>query len=247
MPGLHSAEVALFLRQRDDLNNGVKPFGVSRPLTLPSTPHGSSPSGSYSVFMNFTRLSGVAATAFALCHFTAMAQSPFLYHMTLRGTSYQTNATGNLAPTPLTEKVLVDDAATKGGVSPSSVLLVYHLQSSGLGDTIDFVDANTGITLSTLFGLYFGDDATLGRTAATNATQTEVRRLDYIYTQQNTTYTSYNSHSMGSAFTVKRFLTDTNGITQVVVEAQMSWIANPSGTNGTRVCTANISTSTPFR
>ena len=186
-------------------------------------------------------------TAFAVCHFTAMAQFPFLYHMTLRGTCYQTNASGNFVSTLLPEKGLVDDAATKGGVNPSSVLLVYHLQSSGLGDTIDFVDANTGITLATLFGLYFGDDATLGRSAATNATHTEVRRVDYIYTQQNTTYTSYNSHSMGAAFTVKRFLTDTNGTTQVVVEAQMSWIANPTGTNGTRVCTANISTSTPFR
>jgi hypothetical protein len=148
---------------------------------------------------------------------------------------------------PITDKILVQDAAQKGGVNPGSILLVYHLQSSGLGDTIDFVDANTGLTLSTLFGLYFGDDASLGRTAATNATQTEVRRLDYVYTQQNTTYTSYNSHSMGAAFTVKRFLTNTNGTSQAVVEAQMSWIANPSGTNGTKVCTASFNTTTPFR
>jgi len=196
--------------------------------------------------MNCIRLLGLAVIATFTCNPDALAQSPFLYHMTLRGTCYQTNASGNFVAVPLTEKTLVDDAAQKGGVSPSSIALVYHLQSSGLGDTIDFVNANTGSTLANLFGLYFGDDATLGRTAATNSTQTEVRRLDYIYTQQNTTYTSYNSHSMGSAFTVKRFLTDTNGVTQTVIEAQMSWIANPSGTNGTKVCTANISTSTPF-
>jgi hypothetical protein len=188
----------------------------------------------------------MAALAFAICHISVMAQSPFLYRLSLRGTCYQTNASGNFISTPITEKVLVDDAARAGGLSPSAIALVYHLQSSGLGDTIDFVNANTGSTVASLFGLYFGDDATLGRTAATNATQTEVRRLDYIYTQQNTTYTSYNSHSMGSAFTVKRFLTDTNGLTQVVVEAQMSWIANPAGTNGTKICTANFSTSTPF-
>jgi hypothetical protein len=196
--------------------------------------------------MNSTRLSGLTALTLAICHITAVAQSPFLYRMTLQGTCYQTNASGNFVATPLTEKVLVDAAAKAGGLNPSSIALVYHLQSSGLGDTIDFVDAHTGSTLANLFGLYFGDDPTLGRTAATNSTQTEVRRVDYIYTQQNTTYTSYNSHSMGAAFTAKRFLTDTNGVTQIVVEAQMSWIANPSGTNGTRVCTANISTSTPF-
>lgn len=188
----------------------------------------------------------MAAIALAIGLLNASAQSPFLYRMTLRGTCYQTNASGNFVSLPLTEKVITDAAAQAGGLNPSSIALVYHLQSSGLGDTIDFVDANTGSTLANLFGLYFGDDTTLGRTAATNSTQTEVRRVDYLYTQQNTAFTSYNTHSMGAAFTVKRFLTDTNGVTQTVVEAQISWIANPSGTNGTRICTASISTSTPF-
>ena len=180
------------------------------------------------------------------CEVGLYGQSPFLYHLTLQGTCYQTNATGNFEATPITDSIIVQKAAQAGGANPASIALVYHLQSSGLGDTIDLVDANTGTTLTTLFGLYFGDDTTLGRTAATNSTQTEIRRLDYIYTQQNTAYTSYNSHSMGAAFTVKRFLTDTNGTTRATVEAQMSWISNPSGTNGTKVCTANFNTTTPF-
>jgi hypothetical protein len=182
-----------------------------------------------------------------LCQASCLAQSPFLYNLTMQGTCYQTNSTGNFVATPLTEKILVADAAAKGGVNPSSIALMYHLENSGLGDTLDFVDVNTGSTLVNLIGLYFGDDSTLGRTAATNSTQTEIRRLDYVYTQQNTTYTSYNSHSMGSAFTVKRFLTDTNGTTHAVIEAQMCWIANPQGTNGTKLCTVNFSTTTPFR
>ena len=194
--------------------------------------------------MNWTKLLALAATGVGIFHFNAAAQSPFLYRLTLQGTCYQTNGSGNFVATPITDKVLVQDAAR--GVSPDSIALVYHLQSSGLGDTLDFVDANTGSTLANLFGLYFGDDPTLGRSAATNSTLTEIRRLDYIYTAKNTTYTSFNSHSMGSAFTVKRILTDTNGIMHLTVEAQMSWIVNPSGTNGTKVCTANFNTTTPF-
>ncbi len=181
-----------------------------------------------------------------LCRVSAVAQSPYLYHLTMQGICYQTNGSGDFVASPLTDKVIVQAAAQAGGVSPTSIALVYHLQNSGLGDTIDLVDANTSSTLINLFGLYFGDDASLGRSAATNATRTVIRRLDYVYTQQNTTYTSFNSHSMGSSFTVKRFLTDTNGVTHLTVEAQMSWIANPSGTNGTRLCTVNFTTTTPF-
>lgn len=182
----------------------------------------------------------------AACQCSLKAQSPFLYHLTLQGTIYQTNSSGNFVATPITDKILVQNAAQAGGVSPSSIALVYHLQSSGLGDTIDLVDSGTGKTLVNLFGLYFGDDPTLGRSASTNATQTEIRRLDYIYTQQNTTYTSFNTHSMGSAFTTKRFVADTNGVTHATVEAQMTWIVNPSGTNGTKLCTASFNTTTPF-
>lgn len=196
--------------------------------------------------MNLTRLLAAVSTCLGICHSSSLAQSPFLYHLTLQGTCYQTNGSGNFVATPLSENILVQDAAKTGGVSPSSIALVYHLQNSGLGDTIDFVNATNGSTLANLFGLYFGDDPTLGRLAATNATHTEIRRLDYLYTQRNTTYTSFNTHSMGAAFTVKRFLTDTNGTTYITVEAQMSWIANPTGTNGTRVCTANFNTTTPF-
>lgn len=197
--------------------------------------------------MNSSKLLGIGAACALLCQVeSTRAQSPYLYHLTMQGTCYQTNGSGDFVSTPMTDQVLVQMAAQSGGLSPSSIALVYHLQSSGLGDTIDVVDANTGSTLVNLFGLYFGDDASLGRSAATNATRTVIRRLDYIYTQQNTTYTSFNSHSMGSAFTVKRSLTDTNGTTHVTVEAQMSWIVNPSGSSGTKLCSVNFSTTTPF-
>jgi len=194
--------------------------------------------------MNVTKVLGLTGCAI-FWHITLLAQSPYLYHLTMQGTCYQTNGSGNFVATPLNEKVLVEDAARSGNVSPSSISLVYHLQSSGLGDTIDIVDTN-GATVVNLFGLYFGDDASLGRSAATNSDSTEIRRLDYVYTQRNSTYTSFNSHSMGSAFTVKRFIIATNGVTQATIEAQMSWIVNPQGGNGTKLCTVNFNTTTPY-
>jgi hypothetical protein len=196
--------------------------------------------------MNLTQLLALGTTCAVLCQFTATAQSPFLYRLTMQGTYYQTNGAGDFVAAPLTDKIILQDAAQAGGVSPDSIALVYHLQNSGLGDTIDVVNASTGATIVNLFGLYFGDDSSLGRSAATNASQTVIRRLDYIYTQPNTTYTSFNTHSMGSAFTTKRILTDTNGVTHYTIEAPMSWIVNPSGTNGTKLCTVNLSTTTPF-
>ena len=194
--------------------------------------------------MNSVR--SVAAGFLLASPFVAFAQTPFLYHLTFQGTCYQTNSTGNFVATPITDKTLVQDAAKAGGLNPASVALVYHIQSSGLGDTIDFVNATNGSTLANMFGLYFGDDPTLGRSAATNSTRTEIRRVDYVYTQRNSTYSSFNTHSMGASLTVKRFMTDTNGTTHATVQAQMEWIVNPAGTNGTKVCTASFNTTTPF-
>lgn len=196
--------------------------------------------------MNVARPIVVATALLAATQFSSLAQTPYLYHITLQGTCYQTNGSGNFVATPITDKILVQDAAQAGGLNPAAIALVYHLQSSGLGDTIDFVDAKSGSTLANLFGLYFGDDPTLGRSAATNATQTEIHRLDYVYTQQNGTFTSFNTHSMGAALTDKRFLTDTNGTTHAVIVSQMSWVVNPAGTNGTKICTASFNTTTPF-
>src|SRR6185369_16621537 len=143
--------------------------------------------------MNLTRLLAPFAIYLISGPFSSLAQSPFLYRMTLQGTCYQTNASGNFEATPITEKVIIQSAAQVGNISPDSIALMYHLENSGLGDSIDIVDVNTGSTLVNLFGLYFGDDSTLGRSASTNATQTEIRRLDYIYTQRDTTFTSYNT------------------------------------------------------
>jgi hypothetical protein len=174
-------------------------------------------------------------------------QTPYLYRIALKGTSYQTNAPGTtFVPIPLSEQVLLADVAQAGGVDPSTLALVYHIQNSGLGDTIDVVNRTDGSTLVNLFGLYFGDDNSLGRTAATNSAITEIKRLDYVYTLNNYTYTSWNSHSMGACFTTKRLQGDALGNTHALIDGQMQWIVNPQNGAGTRICVATFTTTKPF-
>ncbi|HYG35253.1 MAG TPA: hypothetical protein VEC99_10740 [Clostridia bacterium] len=197
--------------------------------------------------MNTGKLRAIAFAVFTVSLFSAFAQSPYLYRMTFKGTCFQTNSSGDFVATTLTEQTFLEDAARASGLDPKSLALVYHL-NNGIGDTIDVVDS-TGASIGNLFGFYFGDDLTLGRTAATNSSLTEIRRLDYIYTLNNSAYTSFNSHSMGSVFLAKRMVAATgpNGsITNTVVDGQMQWIVNPLGTSGTKLCTGKFTTTTPF-
>jgi hypothetical protein len=169
------------------------------------------------------------------------AQTPFLFRITLRGVCHQTDSSGNIVTTPITEASLLQDAAQAGGVDPKTLAIVYHVQGSSFGDTIDVVNANTGAVATTLYGLFFGDDSvqTLGRTALTNSAGTEVRRVDYIYTSQN-------SHSMGASFTTKRFIIDKNGSVHTTINGEMEWTVNPVGNSSTKVCTATFTTTKSF-
>ncbi len=173
---------------------------------------------------------------------TAVAQGNYMFRITLRGTCYQTNANGQVVATPISESSLLQDAAAAGGITDTKTLaLVYHVQGSGFGDTIDVVYASNGSVATTLYGLFFGDDTvqSLGRTALTNSPGNEVRRLDYIYTTQNT-------HSMGACFTTKRYLTDGKGNVRTTIDGEMQWIVNPVGGTGTKVCKARFTTTKPF-
>ncbi len=184
------------------------------------------------------------ALAALLCltfSWSGFAQNRF--YVTFRGTSYPLNATGNMAPIAITEQTLVDQAAQAGGVAdPSTLALVYHVQGlSGFGDTIEVVNRTTGATSPYLFGFFFGEatSTTPNRVAITNAPGTEVRRIDFIYTQQN-------GHSMGSGFITKRFATDLTGNPHTTVDGKFQWIALPQGTNGTAMCKATFTTTRPF-
>jgi len=195
--------------------------------------------------MNSVKLLTTLAACLALSQLSK-AQSPYLFHVTFRGTAYQTNG-DQVVATPITETNLLLAAAQAGGSSDiSGLALIYHIAGDpDHGDTIEVDSTSNYQTLNTMFGLYFGDDVTLGRTALTNSSASEIRRLDYVYTFDYTELTYPNSHSMGASFTTKRFLTDTNGNVNTTINGQIEWIVNPNGNEGTKVCVGSFTTTTP--
>src|ERR1700722_5314283 len=180
----------------------------------------------------------ITVAVFLASGFSILGQSKFEYKFLFNGTAYQTNGTGNMAAIPVTDQTLLEAEAQPLNITNlSTISLVYHL-NGGLpyGDTVDVISNSTGQTLSTLFGLYFGSDypgetASLGRYAVTNASQTELRRVDQVYTFANTPYTYANSESLGASFTCKRFLVDTNGNTNMFIDGTFFWDVRPTGTN----------------
>ena len=179
---------------------------------------------------------------FALLFLASSGFAQNRFYVTLRGTSYQTNASGNMVPVPISEQTLLQQAALAGGTDASTLALVYHVQGlSGYGDTIEAVNRVNGATSPYLFGFFFGEATTQtpDRVAITNATHTEVRRIDFVYTQQN-------GHSMGSGFLTKRFGTDRSGNLHTTVDAKMQWIVLAQGNNGAAMCKATFTTTKPY-
>ena len=170
-----------------------------------------------------------------------VGQGAVQVQISFKGTAYQTNTTGNIVATPITDQTLLQDRAAMGGITDLSTLaIVYHIAGDEKGDTVEIVNSSNGQKLAFEFGFWFGDDPTLGRSSLTNATKTEVRRVDYIYTLENSTYTFLNSHSMGAAFVTKRFVTDTGGNVRPTIEGTMQWTVNPQSNRSTIVCVGSF-------
>lgn len=163
---------------------------------------------------------------------SAEAQSKLQWFF--KGTAYQTNAEGKTVAVPITEKTLMKDIAQAAGITEYSTWRwAYHIRGSGFGDTASIIDAN-GNVLDEVFGYFFGE--AFGRVAVTNAEQTVERRLDYIYTKQNT-------HSLGSAFITKRYITPTIGPKRVIIEGEMQWVVQPNAAApGGKVCVGRFTT-----
>jgi hypothetical protein len=181
--------------------------------------------------MKTTKALGILVAVTLLGGFSVFGQSYYEYKFLFSGTAYQTNASGNIVGTPITDQTLLQSQAQRLNITDlSTVSLVYHI-NGGLpyGDTVDVISNATGQTLTYEFGFYFGSDTALGRYAVTNATQTEQRRVDQVYTFSNSPYTYQNSASLGAAYTCKRFLTDTNGNTNSFIEGTLFWDVTPTG------------------
>jgi hypothetical protein len=199
--------------------------------------------------MSMTKVFAIIAAALLLSDFDLSGQSYYEYKFVFSGTAYQTNASGNIVGTPITDQTLLQSQAQSLNITNlSTISLVYHFDGGPQGDTVDVISNATGETLTYQFGFYFGSDTNLGRYAVTNAAQTEQRRVDQIYTFDNTLY-SYGGtgHAIGAAFTCKRFLSDTNGNTHSIVEGMLAWDVTPTGTNsGSIVCVGNFTLGQPM-
>jgi hypothetical protein len=189
----------------------------------------------------------ITATVLLFVGCNLSAQTYHEYKFIFSGTAYKTNAAGNIVATHITDQTLLADRARQGNITDlATISLVYHINGNELGDTIDIISNATGQTLTTELALYFGSDGGLGRTAVTNLLQTQERRVDYIYTFDNSTYTYANSDSVGAAFTYKNFVKQGKE-TNAVITGTMSWDAIPTEANaGSVVCIGTFSLGRPM-
>jgi hypothetical protein len=199
--------------------------------------------------MRITNIFSAVAAVWLLGLVNLRGQSYYEYKFVFSGTVYQTNGSGNIVGTPITDQTLLQTQGQRLNITNlSTISIVYHIGGGPpYGDTVDIISNATGQTLTTEFGFYFGSDTNLGRYAVTNAAQTEQRRVDQIYTFSNTPYTYENPDSLGTAFTCKRFLSDTNGNTNTIVEGALCWDVTPTGTNaGPIICVGNFTLGQPM-
>src|SRR5262249_36438628 len=113
------------------------------------------------------------------CGANAGAQG--LLQLYLSGTCSTMDTQGHIVARTINNQTLLQDYATAAGLKdPSGLGLAYHLNGNALGDTIDVINSNTGATLFTIFGLYFGES--FGRQSLMSASHRQMKRIEYIYT-----------------------------------------------------------------
>lgn len=166
----------------------------------------------------------------------ALAQ-PTKFLLSFKGSCWETNSDGRLVLRQMTEKAWAADYARAAGVSPSSVAVVYAIKGSEMGDTIQVVDVSNGNVLGNPIGFFFGQD--FGRQALHTANGLQTRRLDYIYTSQN-------SHSLGSALISGRWFVSNGQTNRTVFSGRMQWLVTAEGANSLKVCSGNFVTKKPF-
>lgn len=187
----------------------------------------------------------VRSCCFALLFVGAISgfAQPKFYQMVISGTSWTTNSQGVIVPTAVNNRTILQELGQRGGVTDtSSWILAYHIHGNDLGDTIEVIDTKTGGSLTTVFGLYFGEDASLGRMGLLSGSHRQMKRVEYVYTDQS-------SHSLGSALLTNYNWFDSNGnLIKTAVLGQMQWIVTQDGTHDrVKVCSASFTTTKPWR
>ena len=171
----------------------------------------------------------------------AETQAQNQLQLLISGTCSTLDAQGHIVSEPINNQTLLKAAAAAGGLTSTAGLgLAYHLNGNDLGDTIDVINRTNGTTLTTLYGLYFGES--FGRQALLSDSHRQMKRLEYIYTSQN-------DHSLGSALLTDYYFLDNNGNTNsIYVLGQMQWIVTTDATHtNTQVCTASFTTFRPWK
>ena len=179
------------------------------------------------------------SAGFLIAAINAGAQSKL--QMQLTGTCFTMDSQGRITTQVINNQTLLQQAAAAGGLKDTSGLgLAYHVQGNDLGDTIDVINRTNGTTLTTLYGLYFGES--FGRQALLSASHRQLKRIEYIYTNQN-------DHSLGSALLTDYYYLDSNGNTNsTYVLGQMQWLVTTDSTHtNTLVCTATFTTLKPWK
>jgi hypothetical protein len=169
----------------------------------------------------------------------ASAQSKL--QLQFSGTCFTTDSQGRITTQVINNQTLLQQAAAAGGLHDTSSLgLAYHIHGNDLGDTIDVINRTNGATLTTLYGLYFGES--FGRQSLLSASHRQMKRLEYVYTTQN-------DHSLGSALLTDYYFLDSSGNTNATyVLGQMQWIVTTDSSHtNTQVCTATFTTLKPWR
>ena len=196
-----------------------------------------------------TRTLAFASLALLVFSVHLNAQSYFMYKFVFVGTAYQTNGSGDIVGTPITDQTLLQSQARRLNITNlNTVSIVYHFNGGPpYGDTVDIISNANGQVLTTELGLFFGSDTNLGRYTVTNASQTEQRRVDQVYNFSNTPYTYQNGPSLGGAFTHKHFLVDTNGNTNSFAEGTIFWDVTPTQANtGPVICVGHFTLGPPM-
>jgi hypothetical protein len=171
-----------------------------------------------------------------LCQGIATAEDS-LYHCQIRGSSSTLSPDGHIISQPLNNGVLIKQyALSQGWTNSSWVVLAYHVGGGELGDTIDLINRTNGTTVQSLIGFFYGES--FGREALLSGNRRQQRRLEYIYTSQN-------SHSLGSALITDYYNLAANGTTNRSAHfGQMEYLVLPDGIVNTKLHINNASFST---
>ncbi len=224
------------------LNDGVLPYGqTEKALRENPSWHPQHPPVLFLYMRTVKVVLGLWGMMLAVINCEAQSQGT-RFLMSISGSCLSNAPSGYLGVRYFNTQSMLKDFAAAGGIAnPNSLALIYHLGSDVRGDSIEVVNAGTGQLLDTPFLLYFGDDQSLGRMALTNSFHTQVAKIHYVYTDQN-------SHSMGSCLLRERFSYNRSGqLTNGLITGTMTWIITPDGHQPMQVLNAAITTTRILR